>query len=108
MVLEATMIWFVFASHSVFVLWLTRRVARSVDNSEWMRNGDFAPNRLEAQADAAIQISSKKGAMNPENTVGILTMAGATGCAIGVTATIQPTANVNCLAILAGYKFCAR
>lgn len=52
---------------------------RSVDNSEWMRNGDFAPNRLEAQTDAAIQIAARKRDMNPENTVGILTMAGKKG-----------------------------
>ncbi|KAH7518428.1 hypothetical protein FEM48_Zijuj09G0170500 [Ziziphus jujuba var. spinosa] len=37
-----------------------------IDNSEWMRNGDYSPSRFQAQADAS----------NPENTVGILTMAG--------------------------------
>eukprot|EP01051_Picozoa_sp_SAG22_P029524 SAG22_NODE_10989_length_506_cov_0.894349_1_plen_110_part_10 len=47
-----------------------------VDNSEWMRNGDFSPNRLEAQADSAIQVAAKKRDLNPENTCGILTMAG--------------------------------
>ena len=54
--------------------------SRSVDNSEWMRNGDFAPNRLEAQTDACIQIAARKRDMNPENTVGVLTMAGKKGC----------------------------
>jgi hypothetical protein len=45
-----------------------------------MRNGDFAPNRLEAQTDACIQIAARKRDMNPENTVGVLTMAGKKGC----------------------------
>jgi 26S proteasome regulatory subunit N10 len=52
---------------------------RSVDNSEWMRNGDYAPNRLEAQTDAAIQVAARKRDQNPENTVGVLSMAGRKG-----------------------------
>lgn len=46
-----------------------------LDNSEWMRNGDFAPNRLEAQIDAVNMVCGAKMQGNPENTVGILTMA---------------------------------
>ncbi|CAG8620559.1 12963_t:CDS:2 [Gigaspora margarita] len=47
-----------------------------LDNSEWMRNGDYTPTRLEAQKDAVNLIFSSKTQQNPENTVGMLTMAG--------------------------------
>ncbi|KAG9295987.1 hypothetical protein G9A89_011839 [Geosiphon pyriformis] len=47
-----------------------------LDNSEWMRNGDYTPTRLEAQSDAVNLIFSSKTQSNPENTVGLLTMAG--------------------------------
>mmetsp|Transcript_4728 Transcript_4728/g.20315 ORF Transcript_4728/g.20315 Transcript_4728/m.20315 type:complete len:124 (-) Transcript_4728:2524-2895(-) len=47
-----------------------------IDNSEWMRNGDYPPSRLAAQADAANLICSAKVSQNRENTVGLLTMAG--------------------------------
>lgn len=46
-----------------------------LDSSEWMRNGDYLPSRLEAQQDAASLISSDRTRNNPENTVGILSMA---------------------------------
>ena len=48
-----------------------------VDNSEWMRNGDHIPTRLDAQQDAANLVSNAKTQQNPENTVGVLSMAGA-------------------------------
>ncbi|CAG8607336.1 12629_t:CDS:2, partial [Racocetra fulgida] len=47
-----------------------------LDNSEWMRNGDYTPTRLEAQKDAVNLVFSSKTQQNPENTVGMLTMAG--------------------------------
>eukprot|EP00252_Welwitschia_mirabilis_P002638 TRINITY_DN1257_c0_g2_i1.p1 TRINITY_DN1257_c0_g2~~TRINITY_DN1257_c0_g2_i1.p1 ORF type:complete len:406 (+),score=127.00 TRINITY_DN1257_c0_g2_i1:242-1459(+) len=47
-----------------------------IDNSEWMRNGDYSPNRFQAQADAVNLICGAKTQSNPENTVGVLTMAG--------------------------------
>jgi len=47
-----------------------------VDNSDYMRNGDFAPSRLEAQQDAVNLLAGAKCASNPENVVGVLTMAG--------------------------------
>ncbi|CAG8470661.1 267_t:CDS:10 [Ambispora leptoticha] len=47
-----------------------------LDNSEWMRNGDYTPTRLEAQRDAVNLIFSSKTQSNPENTVGLMTMAG--------------------------------
>lgn len=49
---------------------------RSLDNSEWMRNGDYIPSRLEAQHDAANLLCGTKTQSNPESTVGVLTMAG--------------------------------
>lgn len=47
-----------------------------IDNSEYMRNGDYPPSRLEAQADAVNTVFQTKVDSNPENTVGIMTMAG--------------------------------
>nr|GEU62754.1 26S proteasome non-ATPase regulatory subunit 4 homolog [Tanacetum cinerariifolium] len=47
-----------------------------IDNSEWMRNGDYSPTRFQAQADAVNLICGAKTQSNPENTVGVLTMAG--------------------------------
>ncbi|KAI0922296.1 hypothetical protein AcW2_007028 [Taiwanofungus camphoratus] len=47
-----------------------------IDNSEYMRNGDYLPTRYEAQADAVNTIFQAKIDSNPENTVGIMTMAG--------------------------------
>ena len=47
------------------------------DNSDYLRNGDFAPSRLEAQQDAVNLLAGAKTQSNPENTVGVLTMAGA-------------------------------
>lgn len=46
-----------------------------IDNSEYMRNGDYQPTRLEAQADAVNVVFQTKIDANPENTVGIMTMA---------------------------------
>ncbi|KAJ6896878.1 hypothetical protein NC651_022925 [Populus alba x Populus x berolinensis] len=47
-----------------------------IDNSEWMRNGDYSPSRFQAQADAVNLLCGAKTQSNPEKTVGILTMAG--------------------------------
>ena len=41
-----------------------------------MRNGDFAPSRLEAQQDAVNLLAGAKTQSNPENTVGLLSTAG--------------------------------
>ncbi|KAF0979695.1 hypothetical protein FDP41_001363 [Naegleria fowleri] len=46
-----------------------------IDNSEWMRNGDYAPSRLGAQVEAANLICGSKTQSNPETTIGVLTMA---------------------------------
>lgn len=47
-----------------------------LDNSDWMRNGDYAPSRMEAQQDAANLICNAKTQSNPENNVALLAMAG--------------------------------
>jgi len=47
-----------------------------IDNSEYMRNGDYAPSRFEAQSDAVTTVFGRKVDSNPENTVGVMTMAG--------------------------------
>lgn len=46
-----------------------------VDNSEYMRNGDYIPTRLQAQQDAVNLICHSKTRSNPENNVGLLTLA---------------------------------
>lgn len=46
-----------------------------VDNSEWMRNGDFLPTRLQAQQDAVSLVCHSKTRQNPENNVGLMTLA---------------------------------
>ncbi|KAF8146489.1 hypothetical protein K438DRAFT_1627892 [Mycena galopus ATCC 62051] len=47
-----------------------------IDNSEYMRNGDYPPTRFDAQSDAVTTVVQTKIDSNPENTVGIMTMAG--------------------------------
>lgn len=49
-----------------------------VDNSEHTRSGDYAPTRFQAQQDAVNLLAGAKTQANPENTVGVLTMAGKT------------------------------
>lgn len=46
-----------------------------IDNSEWSRNGDFQPTRLQAQKESANMIATNKINQGQENTVAILTMA---------------------------------
>lgn len=47
-----------------------------IDNSEYIRNGDYQPTRFEAQSDAVNTVFQTKIDSNPENTVGVMTMAG--------------------------------
>ncbi|XP_071722110.1 26S proteasome non-ATPase regulatory subunit 4 homolog [Rutidosis leptorrhynchoides] len=61
-----------------------------IDNSEWMRNGDYSPSRFQAQADAINLICGAKTQSNPENTVGLLTMAGK-----GVRVLVTPTSDLG-------------
>lgn len=46
-----------------------------VDNSEFCRNGDYAPTRLLAQRDAINMVTRSKLKQNAENTCALLTMA---------------------------------
>lgn len=91
-----------------------------IDNSEWMRNGDYSPSRLQAQTEAVNLLCGAKTQVksntlirfrvldcsfwllcrdlisflqlqsNPENTVGILTMAGK-----GVRVLTTPTSDLG-------------
>jgi 26S proteasome regulatory subunit N10 len=45
-----------------------------LDNSEFMRNGDFHPTRLSAQQDAVNLVAQSKLRSNPESNVGIMTL----------------------------------
>lgn len=47
-----------------------------LDLSEFMRNGDYAPTRLDAQYDAACLLGGGKLQQNPESTVGVLASGG--------------------------------
>jgi len=47
-----------------------------LDNSDYMRNGDYTPTRLEAQHDAVNLICGAKTESNPENTVAAVACAG--------------------------------
>lgn len=53
---------------------LLSRSPSSVDTSEYMRNGDFVPSRLQAQQDAVSLICHSKVRSNIENNVGLLTL----------------------------------
>lgn len=46
-----------------------------VDNSQFMRNGDFMPTRLQAQQDAVNLITHSKTRSNPESNVALMTLA---------------------------------
>ncbi|CAN4116729.1 unnamed protein product [Withania somnifera] len=61
-----------------------------IDNSEWMRNGDYPRNRLEAQSDAVSFLCGAKTQSNPENAVGVLAMAGK-----GVRVLVTPTSDLG-------------
>eukprot|EP00928_Gymnodinium_smaydae_P062519 TRINITY_DN46367_c0_g1_i1.p2 TRINITY_DN46367_c0_g1~~TRINITY_DN46367_c0_g1_i1.p2 ORF type:complete len:544 (+),score=206.60 TRINITY_DN46367_c0_g1_i1:149-1780(+) len=47
-----------------------------VDNSDYTRNGDYAPTRFESQTDAVNLVCGAKTQQNMENSVGVLTTAG--------------------------------
>jgi len=46
-----------------------------VDDSDYMRNGDFIPTRMAAMQDAVSMVCHTKTRANPENNVGLLTLA---------------------------------
>lgn len=49
--------------------------SNSLDNSDYQRNGDYLPTRLNAQKDGINLVCLTKLRSNPENNVGLLTMA---------------------------------
>lgn len=59
-----------------------------MDNSEWMRNGDYARTRFDAQYQAIEYVLRVKTG-NVENTVGLLSLAG--GVNVGVQVLCSPT-----------------
>lgn len=67
-----------------------------LDNSEWMRNGDFLPSRIIAQSDAAILLSSTKTEQNAESAVSIVSMAGK-GPKVHVTLTNDESKLMNAI-----------
>ncbi|XP_072032220.1 26S proteasome non-ATPase regulatory subunit 4-like [Amphiura filiformis] len=48
-----------------------------VDTSEFMRNGDFIPTRIQAQQDAVNLVCMSKTRSNPENNVGLIALTNA-------------------------------
>ncbi|ODV83867.1 hypothetical protein CANARDRAFT_9157 [[Candida] arabinofermentans NRRL YB-2248] len=47
-----------------------------IDNSEYMRNGDYLLSRYQAQLDTVEMIFRRKTNANPESTVGVMSMSG--------------------------------
>jgi len=47
-----------------------------LDNSDYMRNADYAPSRLDVQTEAASYIATMKMQANQETSVGVMAMAG--------------------------------
>jgi 26S proteasome regulatory subunit N10 len=47
-----------------------------IDNSDWTRNGDYIQTRFQTQIEAANLIIENRFETNPENSLGIMTMAG--------------------------------
>jgi 26S proteasome regulatory subunit N10 len=59
-----------------------------LDNSEYMRNGDYQPSRFGALEDAVKIVFQTKIDSNPENTVGVMTMANK-GCVRAFTSSFH-------------------
>ena len=55
---------------------MTEATIICIDNSDWTRNGDYIPNRFQAQISAANIIIENRCETNPENTMGIMATAG--------------------------------
>jgi len=49
-----------------------------IDNSDWMRNGDYNPTRMQSQLDAVNVLCTSKLNANVENTAGVIACAGRT------------------------------
>eukprot|EP00550_Attheya_septentrionalis_P000798 CAMPEP_0198290498 /NCGR_PEP_ID=MMETSP1449-20131203/8341_1 /TAXON_ID=420275 /ORGANISM="Attheya septentrionalis, Strain CCMP2084" /LENGTH=435 /DNA_ID=CAMNT_0043989007 /DNA_START=155 /DNA_END=1462 /DNA_ORIENTATION=+ len=66
-----------------------------LDNSEFMRNGDYIPTRLEAQHDAANMLVGQATQSNPETTVGVIAMSGRGSSVAGAELLVSPTDDVG-------------
>lgn len=67
------------------------------DSTEYMRNGDYYPNRMFSMLEAANLLVSAKMQMNAENTIGFLT-AGGNACTVFETLTMDVDRVLNSLA----------
>lgn len=67
-----------------------------IDNSEFSRDGDYAPTRFQVQADAVNLLAGAKTQAHPEATVGVLTMSGKTPRVL-VTPTPDLGKVLNCM-----------
>ena len=77
-----------------------------LDNSQYMRNGDYVPTRLEAQHDAANFLVSAKTQSNPENTVGVIAMCGSSEGSTCAELLVSPTDDMGkILSALHGVPF---
>ncbi|KAF4676794.1 26S proteasome non-ATPase regulatory subunit 4 [Perkinsus chesapeaki] len=65
-----------------------------LDTSEWSRNADYLPDRLQAEAEAANLICGAKSQQHPETAVGVLTMSGASDGS-GIDLRQTPTTNLG-------------
>lgn len=76
-----------------------------LDNSDYQRNGDYLPTRLNAQKDGINLVCLTKLRSNPENNVGLLTMANTVEVLVTLTSDVgrimskmhlvQPNGNIN-------------
>ena len=77
-----------------------------LDNSEYMRNGDYVPSRLGAQSDAANLVANQKTQSNPESTVGVIAMS-SKGPSTGAQLLVSPTDDLGkILSALHGVPLC--
>lgn len=75
------------------------------DNSDYQRNGDYFPSRIHAQKDGINLVCHTKLRSNPENNVGLLTLANTVEVLATLTSDVgrilskmhlvQPTGNIN-------------
>lgn len=65
------------------------------DGSEYMRNGDHAPSRFDAQKDAVNLICGTKSQLNVENTVGLILMNGEGKADVLMNCTADPGKILN-------------
>ena len=71
-----------------------------VDTSEFARDGDFYPTRLQAQLDASNVIAGAKSQQHPESSVGVISMASSS-----VDVILTPTQDIgNILSAIASLK----